>query len=130
MEGKWSGKCLGKGCEEEGVHKVPLPRIKHQHKRTIDHPILRPRKLVQVPRDPVVRRDTNGFEQTLLPETAAAFDGCDGVDDDQCCDALDWTGDQAQCQCFGVVFVPGLDVECEEACDFSGQWLVGSRSRF
>lgn len=58
--------------------------------------------------------EAEGGEHGLLPVGAAAFDGCDAVDDAEGEDAFDGTGDQAEGQGVGVVLIPGLDVEGEE----------------
>lgn len=73
--------------------KVPLPCVKHQHESAVDHPVFGPGEIVQIFRDPFGWRYTDGLEQALLPEAAAAFDGCDCVDEDECCDALHGPGD-------------------------------------
>jgi hypothetical protein len=61
--------------------------------------------------------DSKGGQHGLLPVAAAAFDGCDGVDDAKGYDALDGTGYQAEGEGVGVVLIPGLDVEGQEGCE-------------
>jgi hypothetical protein len=67
-----------------------------------------------------VRRErdpSEGGKHGLLPVAAAAFDGCDGVDDAKGQDALDRTGHESECEGVRVVFIPGLYVEGQECCE-------------
>jgi len=51
------------------------------------------------------------LEHRLLPERSATFDTCKCVHNYKTYDSLDGTGNEAQGQGLGVVFIPGLDVE-------------------
>lgn len=52
-----------------------------------------------------------------MPETAAAFYGCEEIHDAEGQDAFDWARDDAQREDVRVVLVPSLDVEGEHGAE-------------
>lgn len=60
--------------------------------------------------------NTNEVEHALLPEVSAAHVAGQSVDADENEDTFDGAVDNAESKGLCVVFLPGLDVECEGSC--------------
>lgn len=67
-------------------------------------------------------------EHGLLPETCAAFDGCESIHGDEDQDSFHRTRNQTKSQGMGMVLLPSLDIESKKSCGRS-QLLKTSDSR-
>lgn len=98
------------------VGDIRLNGVQNQDSASLNHVPLIKCQLVDYAWDEGRFWNTNGTEHRLLPEAGSALDGRKCIHEDQDNDTLDWSRDYAKCECFRVVFVPGLDVEGEQCC--------------
>lgn len=108
-----------------GEGNVPGDGVEDQHGAAVDHVPLVPGQVVEKLRDEGVLFDAESGQHGLLPEAASTHDGGECVDNAQGQDALYGTGDKTQSESLGVVFIPGLDVECEKSCTLLAKLLAG-----
>lgn len=74
----------------------PLQGIEAENNPTVYHVPLVERKLVEIFGNEAVFGNAQCFQHRLLPETTAAFDGCEGIDDAKGKYAFDWARHQTQ----------------------------------
>lgn len=110
---------LGRGVSEkrwrtEKGHE-PGDCVEDEDDAAIDHVPLVPGEVVHDVGQPGGLAQANRLQQALGPEAAATHVACQSEDDAENEDALDRPRHKAQGEGMGVVLVPGLDVEGEQA---------------
>lgn len=94
-----------------------LERVEAQHHEALDQVPVGEGHAVDEVRNEGQLRHANRVEHRICPDVAAAkvSSGREDRADDQ--NALDRSVDDSECESFGVVLVPGLDVERQDRCD-------------
>lgn len=92
-----------------------LDSIQDQNKSTLNHIPLVEWKVVHIFGNESILRNANSLEHRLLPEATSTLNSCECIDSNQDQNSLHWSGNQAESECFRVVFIPGLNVEGKES---------------
>jgi hypothetical protein len=88
--------------------------VEDQHGAALNHVPVRPGQIIDDIRDDCEARQAQRGEHGLVPEAATTNVTSECVYETEDDDTLDRTRDNTESQSVGVVFIPGLHVECQE----------------